>query len=69
MPDKGADFISELIRAATQTARMSNDERAQLLERAAATFGDIVIRSAIPGHRRKTTDRTKQQTTGWRWRG
>lgn len=40
MTDRGAAFISELIRAANETAKLTNLERARLLERAAATLRD-----------------------------
>ena len=39
-PDTGAAFVSELIRAANETARLTKPERARLLQRAAATLRD-----------------------------
>jgi hypothetical protein len=38
MTDSGALFISELIRAANETDRLTKPERARLLQRAAATL-------------------------------
>lgn len=40
MPDAGTAFISELIRAANETDRLTKPEGAKLLERAAATLRD-----------------------------
>lgn len=40
MTDSSAAFISELIRAANETDRLTKPERARLLERAAATLRD-----------------------------
>lgn len=40
MTDTGAAFVSELIRAANETSRLTKPERARLLQRAAATLRD-----------------------------
>lgn len=40
MADRGALFVSELIRAANETDRLTKSERAGLLQRAAATLRD-----------------------------
>lgn len=40
MKDGGAAFVSELIRAANETDKLTKPERARLLERAAATLRD-----------------------------